>query len=74
MSFPEIVKSETQAERIHKSASLPIAFEASSLPLPSRIAVIGNYLPHECGTATFQRGSWNRAMIRAAFALKGSSS
>ncbi len=53
MSFPEIVKSETQAGRTRKSASLPIAFEASSLPLPSRIAVIGNYLPRECGIATF---------------------
>ena len=27
--------------------------KASSLPLPSRIAVIGNYLPRECGIATF---------------------
>ncbi len=53
MSFPEIVKSETQAGRTGTSASLPIAFEASSLPLPSRIAVIGNYLPRECGIATF---------------------
>jgi glycosyltransferase involved in cell wall biosynthesis len=32
---------------------LPIVLKASSLPLPSRIAVIGNYLPRECGIATF---------------------
>jgi len=27
--------------------------EASTLPLPTRIAFIGNYLPRECGIATF---------------------
>jgi glycosyltransferase involved in cell wall biosynthesis len=53
MSFPEIIKSETPARRTDTSTSLPIALKASSLPLPSRIAVIGNYLPRECGIATF---------------------
>ena len=53
MSFPEKIRSETQAGRTGTSASLPIALKASSLPLPSRIAVIGNYLPRECGIATF---------------------
>ena len=33
--------------------SLPIALKASSLPLPTRIAFVGNYLPRECGIATF---------------------
>ncbi len=28
-------------------------FEASTLPLPTRIAFVGNYLPRECGIATF---------------------
>jgi glycosyltransferase involved in cell wall biosynthesis len=32
---------------------LPIALKACSLPLPTRIAFIGNYLPRECGIATF---------------------
>lgn len=32
---------------------LPIALKACSLPLPTRVAFIGNYLPRECGIATF---------------------
>ena len=32
---------------------LPVELEACSLPLPTRIAFIGNYLPRECGIATF---------------------
>ena len=32
---------------------LPLALKACSLPLPTRIAFIGNYLPRECGIATF---------------------
>jgi glycosyltransferase involved in cell wall biosynthesis len=32
---------------------VPIAPKASSLPLPTRIAFIGNYLPRQCGIATF---------------------
>ena len=35
------------------SARLPTAVESSPLPLPTRIAVIGNYLPRQCGIATF---------------------
>ena len=53
MTFPEIVNSETRAGRSESSASLPIALKASRLPLPTRIAVVGNYLPRECGIATF---------------------
>ncbi len=53
MSFPEIINPETQAGRTEPSASLPIALKASRLPLPTRIAFIGNYLPRECGIATF---------------------
>jgi glycosyltransferase involved in cell wall biosynthesis len=34
-------------------AALHNALAASSLPLPTRIAFIGNYLPRECGIATF---------------------
>ncbi len=53
MSFPENINPETQAGRTEPSASLPIALKASRLPLPTRIAFIGNYLPRECGIATF---------------------
>jgi glycosyltransferase involved in cell wall biosynthesis len=34
-------------------ASQPALNEASSTPLPTRIAFVGNYLPRECGIATF---------------------
>ena len=53
MAFPEMVRSETLAGRTGMSASLPIALKASRLPLPTRIAFVGNYLPRECGIATF---------------------
>ncbi len=53
MSFPKAIHSETQTSRTDASPSLPIALKASRLPLPTRIAVIGNYLPRECGIATF---------------------
>src|ERR1700683_1339482 len=53
MSFPDMVRPESQAGRAGMSASLPIELKASRLPLPTRIAVIGNYLPRECGIATF---------------------
>jgi glycosyltransferase involved in cell wall biosynthesis len=53
MSFPEVISSETQTGRNGASASLPIALKASRLPLPTRIAFVGNYLPRECGIATF---------------------
>jgi len=32
---------------------IPIESKASLLPLPTRIAFIGNYLPRQCGIATF---------------------
>jgi glycosyltransferase involved in cell wall biosynthesis len=53
MPFPGSV----QPEKIAGTPE-PIVFEpgksnASSLPLPTRIAFIGNYLPRECGIATF---------------------
>lgn len=32
---------------------LPAALQARTLPLPTRIAFVGNYLPRECGIATF---------------------
>jgi glycosyltransferase involved in cell wall biosynthesis len=35
------------------ASSSPVALMASKLPLPTRIAFVGNYLPRECGIATF---------------------
>jgi glycosyltransferase involved in cell wall biosynthesis len=34
-------------------ASVPIVLKVCTSPLPTRIAFIGNYLPRECGIATF---------------------
>src|ERR1019366_9452609 len=53
MSFPEIMSCEKHAGRTATGASLPVALKASRLPLPTRIAFVGNYLPRECGIATF---------------------
>jgi glycosyltransferase involved in cell wall biosynthesis len=53
MSSPEINYSEVEAQRTDASGSLLAALEASRLPLPTRIAFVGNYLPRECGIATF---------------------
>ncbi|MGB8029180.1 MAG: glycosyltransferase family 4 protein [Terracidiphilus sp.] len=53
MTFPEIVNPETNAGRNGALPSSPIALKVSRLPLPTRIAFIGNYLPRECGIATF---------------------
>ena len=38
---------------ILSAASPPVAPKGCSLPLPTRIAFIGNYLPRQCGIATF---------------------
>ena len=53
MSSPDTIRSETPAGRSGASASFPIPSKASSMPLPTRIAFVGNYLPRECGIATF---------------------
>src|SRR6202453_3328679 len=53
MALPKVTGSETQNGKGGMSASLPIALKASRLPLPTRIAMVGNYLPRECGIATF---------------------
>jgi glycosyltransferase involved in cell wall biosynthesis len=44
---------EVEAQSAGNSGSLLAALEASHLPLPTRIAFVGNYLPRECGIATF---------------------
>jgi glycosyltransferase involved in cell wall biosynthesis len=53
MSFAERTHSETLAAGTEASACLPVELKVSRLPLPTRIAFIGNYLPRECGIATF---------------------
>src|SRR6204780_1318940 len=53
MAFTKVTSSETQNGKAGMSTSLPIALKASRLPLPTRIAFVGNYLPRECGIATF---------------------
>jgi glycosyltransferase involved in cell wall biosynthesis len=40
-------------DRISFVASSPAAPKVCSLPLPTRIAFVGNYLPRQCGIATF---------------------
>ncbi len=52
MSFSKTIRSSAQLQRIGTECSSRAALEVS-LPLPTRIAVIGNYLPRECGIATF---------------------
>jgi glycosyltransferase involved in cell wall biosynthesis len=52
--------SHTEANRLigavhsrHAETSSPAASKGCSLPLPTRIAFVGNYLPRQCGIATF---------------------
>jgi glycosyltransferase involved in cell wall biosynthesis len=53
MSFHEMTQPEDPAGR-GVSVPLPsIELQAPSVPLPTRIAFVGNYLPRECGIATF---------------------
>jgi glycosyltransferase involved in cell wall biosynthesis len=53
MDFQELTHPEIPAGG-HAAALLPsIGKKISSVPLPTRIAFVGNYLPRECGIATF---------------------
>ena len=53
MAFPGTTKFDMSAPITNSELSLLLATKARKLPLPSRIAFIGNYLPRECGIATF---------------------
>jgi glycosyltransferase involved in cell wall biosynthesis len=53
MPFAERIHSGKSAGTPVNASSLPIALKACSFPLPTRIAFVGNYLPRECGIATF---------------------
>jgi glycosyltransferase involved in cell wall biosynthesis len=53
MSFIEANYSEGMAGEGSQAVPPPVASKASRLPLPTRIAFVGNYLPRQCGIATF---------------------
>jgi len=53
MSLPDTIHSENALAGPLIEADLHIAMKACKLPLPTRIAFVGNYLPRECGIATF---------------------
>jgi glycosyltransferase involved in cell wall biosynthesis len=53
MSFPEMQLSKKPVVDAGPETALFAARKASKLPLPTRIAFVGNYLPRECGIATF---------------------
>ena len=53
MSLPETTSAIKHVEKSDPSTSQSVAMKACTLPLPTRIAFVGNYLPRECGIATF---------------------
>ena len=53
MTRSEIMHFDRPAIGPDAEAQLRAAMKACKLPLPTRIAFIGNYLPRECGIATF---------------------
>lgn len=53
MSFTEPNHSVDGARTIQPASSSPAESKACTLPLPTRIAFVGNYLPRQCGIATF---------------------
>ena len=54
MTLSEMLRVEGVAGPLSSPLAPPSATADSSvLPLPTRIAVIGNYLPRQCGIATF---------------------
>jgi len=53
MSQIEPTRFDGMAAETARLGSAPVASKSCSLPLPTRIAFIGNYLPRQCGIATF---------------------
>src|ERR1039458_8394877 len=53
MSFAELIHFEELSDGLPSDAASPVASNKWSLPLPTRIAFVGNYLPRQCGIATF---------------------
>lgn len=53
MPLHEMTYSGKSSEKPASPAHQPDGFRAPHVPLPTRIAFVGNYLPRECGIATF---------------------
>jgi glycosyltransferase involved in cell wall biosynthesis len=53
MSSSEMMHPNTAFLEPDPGEALRVSLKASSSPLPTRIAFIGNYLPRQCGIATF---------------------
>jgi glycosyltransferase involved in cell wall biosynthesis len=53
MSLTETNRHKVIAQSLHPAVSSPAASTSCSLPLPTRIAFVGNYMPRQCGIATF---------------------
>ncbi len=53
MSSIESVRLEEQGNDVSHTVSNPVTAKACSLPLPTRVAFVGNFLPRQCGIATF---------------------
>jgi glycosyltransferase involved in cell wall biosynthesis len=53
MSLHEELRTEKPEQMLVSGTPCPIALNTPNLPLPTRIAFVGNYLPRECGIATF---------------------
>lgn len=53
MSLSKMITNEKAAQPPASASSSLLAMTACKLPLPTRIAFVGNYLPRECGIATF---------------------
>jgi glycosyltransferase involved in cell wall biosynthesis len=53
MSLIEVVYPEEQATSIAQESLNPVTAKSCSLPLPTRVAFVGNFLPRQCGIATF---------------------
>jgi glycosyltransferase involved in cell wall biosynthesis len=53
MSFAGTNNLKERPQNHQLAAPWPVAPEGCSLPLPTRIAFVGNYLPRQCGIATF---------------------
>lgn len=48
-----LLQSRTPDEALHAETQLHNGLHECKLPLPTRIAFVGNYLPRQCGIATF---------------------
>ncbi len=53
MSLNEVIHPKEQASGVSLTVSNPVTAKVCSLPLPTRIAFVGNFLPRQCGIATF---------------------